>query len=162
MIFDANNELAAYGRGLPQPLCGDICRVVAGIDATHPEGEFPIRGRDAFFRVMSYATKPADECRIEGHREYIDIQFSLDGAEGIDVFHASGHGSAGSYDEDADIEFYGNDLALLASTVNLPGYFTLLFPHDLHRPRKRITGVKHVKKAVIKIRKDTFFFRERP
>jgi YhcH/YjgK/YiaL family protein len=89
----------------------------------------------------------------------MDIQFSLDGAEGIDVFQHAGSGRAGPYDSGSDTEFYGNDLVLLASTVNLPGRFTLLFPHDLHRPQVRVANAARVKKAVVKLRLDAFFFR---
>jgi YhcH/YjgK/YiaL family protein len=156
MIFDANQRLPAYGSG---SLWEDICRIVTGMGASHPEGEFSIHGKDAFYRVMSYPTKPVEECRIEGHREYIDIQFSLDGAEGIDVFSSSGARSVGPYDENNDVEFYGNALVPLASTVNLPGYFTLLFPHDQHRPQMRAANAESVKKAVVKLRNDRLILR---
>ncbi|MDR2627708.1 MAG: YhcH/YjgK/YiaL family protein [Dysgonamonadaceae bacterium] len=156
MIFDANRRLAAYGSG---PLWGDICRVATGMDATHPEGEFSINGKNAFYRVMSYPTKPVEVCRVEGHKEYIDIQFTLDGVERIDVFHCSATESVGPYDENNDVEFFGNDLDPIASTINLPGWFTLLFPYDLHRPQMRTAGVAKVKKAVIKLRHGVFSFR---
>jgi YhcH/YjgK/YiaL family protein len=156
MIFDANQRLAAYGAG---SLWEDICRVVTGIDASHPEGEFLIRGRDTFYRVMSYATKEVEECRIEGHREYIDIQFSLDGAEGVDIFPVQGLFPNSTYDVARDVEFYKNNIVQIASTVNLPGYFTMLFPWDLHRPQRRTTNSAHVKKAVIKIKQDKFLRR---
>lgn len=151
MLYDSVDRLALYGSG---PLWSKICEVLTAATAAHPEGEFPIAGEDAFYRVMRYATKPREQCRIESHRRYVDIQFSLEGAESIAVFRENGLAPDGPYDTGNDVQFYRAGAARpLATAFNFPGYCTLLLPHDLHRPQESVQGEPlFVKKAVIKVK----------
>ncbi|MDL2316427.1 YhcH/YjgK/YiaL family protein [Desulfovibrio sp. OttesenSCG-928-A18] len=148
MIFDSLERLHFYGTG---ELWEKVCSVVQSIDEKHPEGDFSIQGEDAFYRVMSYQTKPTDQCRIEGHREYIDIQFSLAGAEGISVFSANQLQVDIAYNQQDDIEFYSSTEEPSIIIANKPGFFSLLYPWNLHRPQQLCGEAIFVKKAVVKV-----------
>ena len=81
MIHDRVENLARYGAG---DWWDSLCRVVCGLSDAEPEGE-RILGDGLLLRVLRYETKPPERCRFEGHRNHIDIQFTLAGAEAIDV-----------------------------------------------------------------------------
>lgn len=117
-----------------------------------PEGMYEISGSRIYARVMSYETSPAEVCKIEAHNKYIDIQATILGAEGISVFDRSKLIESQTYDEQNDVVFYCEkpDMAK-GHCDNIPGYFTLLYPEDAHRPQEKILGIDKVKKFVIKI-----------
>ncbi len=123
------------------------------VDINIPDGRYEIAGEKIFARIETYDTLPAEENAIEAHNRYIDIQFTLDGAEGISVFDRNSMKEKVSYDEKNDVLFFECDENIvMAHTDNIPGYFTMLFPEDAHRPKERIRGIDSVKKAVIKVR----------
>lgn len=116
------------------------------------DGEYPICGDKAFARVMSYQTGVPEECKIEAHNKYIDIQATIVGAEGISVYERRTLDENISYDADKDVVFFSREGAEgIAHTKNIPGYFTMLFPEDAHRPQEKVGGVGAVKKFVIKL-----------
>jgi YhcH/YjgK/YiaL family protein len=119
------------------------------------DGLYIIEGNRIFAKVMSYKTKEYDLCNIEAHNKYIDIQSSILGAESIDVFDRSRLVTDKPYDDAEDFELFNSENALLlARNNNFPGYFSLLYPHDAHRPMQRILGFEQVKKFVIKVEID--------
>lgn len=116
------------------------------------DGEYLLDGEKIFARVMSYNTKPSNECRIEAHDKYIDIQVSIIGAEGIGIYNRDNLIEETSYDSLNDVAFYQRNGAVQnAYSVNIPGYFTMLFPEDAHSPQEQVLSFDKVKKLVIKI-----------
>jgi len=117
-----------------------------------PEGEYPIDGDAVFARVMSYHTKTPENCKIEAHNNYIDIQASITGAEGIGVYCRDSLVEEEAYDGKKDVVFYNKKAATqIVHTVNIPGYFTMLFPEDAHSPQEQVLSFDTVKKFVIKV-----------
>ena len=117
-----------------------------------PEGEYPIDGDAVFARVMSYQTKTPENCKIEGHNKYIDIQASIIGAEGIGVYCRDDLVEEEAYNDKNDVVFFDKEAATqIAYTVNIPGYFTMLFPEDAHSPQEQVLSFDKVKKFVIKV-----------
>lgn len=149
MVADTLEKLCQY---LPPPVSKKILPFLESLNASMAEGEYPIDGKRIFARVMRYATKPEDECLIEAHNCYIDIQSTLKGAEGIGVYTRAELQESISYDPKKDVAFFHSDTTWkYAQTVNLPGYFTLLFPHEAHSPMQQVGGFSMVKKLVIKV-----------
>jgi YhcH/YjgK/YiaL family protein len=117
------------------------------------EGYYELEGKDIYARVMSYQTAPRTTCKIEAHNQYIDIQSTLVGSEGIDVFHRDSLSVQQPYDEKKDVVILGEDKAEYVTVNNLPGYFTMLFPEEAHKPKISLNDQgEQVKKFVIKIR----------
>ena len=117
-----------------------------------PEGEYPIDGDAVFARVMSYQTKTPEHCTIEGHNKYLDIQASIIGAEGIGVYCRDDLVEEEAYNDKNDVVFFDKEAATqIAYTVNIPGYFTMLFPEDAHSPQEQVLSFDKVKKFVIKV-----------
>ena len=123
------------------------------VNENTPDGEYEIFKKEIVAKVMTYETVVPHEGIIEAHNKYIDIQFTLKGAEGISIFDRDRLIVSKEYDEIRDvILFEENAEMLMAYTNNLPGFFTMLFPEDAHRPGDKIRGIEEVKKVVIKVK----------
>ena len=56
------------------------------------------------------------------------------------------------YNVEKDVTFYQREgTQQIAYAVNIPGYFTMLFPEDAHSPQEKVLGTETVKKFVIKV-----------
>jgi biofilm protein TabA len=115
------------------PLLGAGRHVVDGdrlyVSIDHKEG----RGRDG--------------ARLESHRRYIDIQFTIEGAEEIGWTPVEACAAPdGPFDESRDIRFY-EDRPQTWVTVP-PGRFAVFFPEDAHAP---LGGRGLLKKAIVKV-----------
>ena len=149
MIYAKISDLSKY---LEQDVYTKINSFLEQVDENTPEGRYEIWGDKVYARVMSYDTGLPEECRIEAHNKYIDIQATIVGAEGIGVYEREQLSEKGSYQQDKDVVFFeGTDAIMIAHTVNIPGYFTMLFPEDAHRPQERVLEIEKVKKFVIKV-----------
>ena len=107
-------------------------------------------GEKLSVRVLRRETAPRDDCRWETHREYVDLQFILGGGEVIDWSPATKLTLDDSYDEAADVQFYGPAEADLSLPMR-EGLFVFLFPGDAHRPMIEDGVNDHVHKVVAKI-----------
>lgn len=148
MIFDSITNLHRY---VSQ---GDYQYIRAFLDQVNediPEGRYEICGERIFARVMSYQTNAPAACKIEAHNKYIDIQSTICGAEGIDIYLREGMEISEVYDEDGDVAYYRHLGIPSVHVNNLPGFFSFILPEEAHSPQQRVSGIGHVKKFVIKI-----------
>lgn len=105
-----------------------------------------------YANVMTYETKNrADGC-FEAHKQYIDIQFMIDGCEiisteNIDVMHK--YKCIESFG-DGDTELFEVNNECVDNVLN-NGDFIILYPKDAHAPGICVGEKKTVKKAVIKV-----------
>ncbi len=121
-----------------------------------PEERSNINKDTVYARIMSYPTKLPKDCMIEAHDDYVDIQFTLVGGEGIDIFPREELHEL-TADAEKDFLTFAADTAPCLSVANLPGWFTMIFPHEAHRPQESLDGkCANVKKGVIKIKMDCF------
>ncbi|MDR3181923.1 MAG: YhcH/YjgK/YiaL family protein [Planctomycetaceae bacterium] len=152
MIADALNNLPQY---LPAAVSSVLMPFVRQLNAALPDGEYLLDGKKIFARVQTYETKPEKDCRIESHREYIDVQIVLSGSEYIDVFSQTDSPEP-EYDVKADVQFYDIAGERFVRYSALPDYFALFFPQDAHRPQIQNLTPQRVKKLVIKIARGLF------
>ena len=103
-------------------------------------------GGGVFALVQSYDSKPADACKIEAHKKYIDIQCVLKGRELFGVADLSTQTLYEDKFEEKDVAFYHGEVDLL--TLN-DGDFIIVFPEDAHRPQQG--DGSHVEKVVVKV-----------
>jgi len=119
----------------------------AGFDNVGP-GKYEIDGDRIFAIVSDYSTKRSDECRLEAHRKYLDVQYIAGGTEWIGFAPLVEEAVITKYDEAHDCAFYEGS----ASFVKLDeGMFAIFFPGELHMPG---AGKKPspVRKVVIKVK----------
>ena len=125
------------------------------LSADSPEGDTPLDGERLFGRVMSYETRSPEEGLLESHQRYIDIQTTLDGAEGIEWFPRDSLDVKNPYDKETDVELYHRPEVIPARVDVLPGMFGVFFPRDAHLAQQVVGGKReHIKKAVVKVDMD--------
>lgn len=91
-------------------------------------------GREVFAIVSRYEPRPADSCRFEAHRRYIDLQYLVSGTEDMGITVAAGLNVIQPYSADADIEFYSPEGVGARYDRADPGRYYVFFPDDPHRP----------------------------
>ena len=108
-------------------------------------GRYELAG-GAFALVQSYDSKSAENCKIEAHKKYIDIQFVLKGRELFGVADLATQTMYEDRFEEKDVAFYKGDVDLLTLT---DGDFVIVFPEDAHRPQQG-DGTR-IEKVVVKV-----------
>lgn len=118
------------------------------------DGYYPLLGSECFAKIMTYQLKEKENCVIETHKEYIDIQLTLSGTEGISIFNSDINAKGSHYNPDDDVLFLDTNNYIPTCTINnSPGYFTMIFPGEYHRPmEKNSMCVDIVQKVVIKVK----------
>lgn len=119
--------------------------------ANSEEGIFPLESPGCFVRVMSYALKTREEANYESHLKTIDLQYTIEGGEGIECHPVDGLKAKGEYLEEKDFQFYETPADSSAFVKNLKGSFCVLFPEDGHQPQRIVNDLREVRKLVVKI-----------
>lgn len=104
-----------------------------------------------YYSIQSYDTKPAEECRLESHRKYVDIQIVVSGEESIDLVDMSRLSLQEGYSEEKDMMFW-NAPTVMSKTTLHSGDCIVLYPETAHRGAQNLAGTKHVLKIVGKVR----------
>lgn len=100
--------------------------------------------------VQEYTTKQKGEGKWEAHRRYIDLQYVVQGVEGMGYANIH-HLQQGEYIPEKDflpLFGEGNQVELKS------GCFVLLFPEDAHMPSMALGESKPARKIVLKIAVD--------
>jgi YhcH/YjgK/YiaL family protein len=102
--------------------------------------------------VSEYQTKPENENGYEAHRDWIDIQYLLQGTEIVRCLPLEYLKETTPYDPDKDAAFFEEN-GLKGQELLLGNrYFTILFPHDGHMPCLSSDHPATVKKVVVKVK----------
>jgi YhcH/YjgK/YiaL family protein len=112
-------------------------------------GKHEIDGKNVFALVSEYESKAHQDCRLEAHRTYADIQYIVSGKEAIGFAPLNDQTVTAEYNTDKDIIFFSGETEQL--TVEA-GMFAVFFPQDVHRPCMQIGGPEKVKKVVVKVK----------
>ncbi len=110
-------------------------------------GRHVIDGDRIYVSIDHTEGRGEDGARLEVHRRYIDIQYTIEGGELIGWMPlACGTSPDGPFDETKDVGFFADRPF---TWVSVPaGSFTIFFPHDAHAP---LAGRGLLKKAIVKI-----------
>lgn len=150
MIFDKMSNAAQHCQQFP-----DLKAISDFADRFYREGladgSYELDGRRLFAMIQSFSSKQQTaESTYEAHRDYIDVQFVVQGQEKIlyadldTVELVREH-----YSEGKDIAFYRG--AAQQEFVLHEGEFLLLEPQDAHMPGLSVHGDQPVRKIVFKI-----------
>lgn len=112
-------------------------------------GRFEIDGKNVFALVSEYESKAHQECRLEAHQAYADIQYIVSGREAIGFAPLNGQTVTEEYIAEKDIVFFSGETTQL---ILEPGMFAVFYPQDVHRPSMQINGPEKVKKIVVKVK----------
>ena len=111
-------------------------------------GKYFLKDKLLFAMVNEYATKPMEQCKLEAHRKYIDIQFMVSGEEQIGYTSLCDQTPSEEYNLENDAVFFEDKVSLFTL---YKGYFAIFFSNDLHQPGIISGKVANVRKIVVKV-----------
>lgn len=149
MILDTLANAARYSR-----MHAGFARAFEFLAATDVAALAPGRqeldGNRLYVLIDHKDGRGEDGARLEAHRRYIDIQYTIDGDERIGWMPLAGcKAPDGPFDETKDVVLFSDRPTTWVAVP--PGSFTIFFPHDAHAP---LAGHGLLKKAVVKIAVD--------
>lgn len=117
-------------------------------------GKHEILGTEIYANVQDYFSKPQEEGKFEAHREYIDIQFIIEGTEKIGFGNIENYSETTTYNEEKDIVFLEEKSGINSDFIELkPNEFAIFTPKDAHMPSIAVSSPSFVKKVVVKVKK---------
>jgi len=146
MIIDAGRYCQAY-QSL-HPLFERAFRFLADTDLrAFAPGRHPVDGDRLYLSVDHVQGRGREGARLEAHRRYIDIQYTIEGEEEIGWMPLASCGALSRpFDEAKDVGFF--DTRPTTWLAVPAGTFVVFFPQDAHAP---LAGRGAVKKAIMKV-----------
>jgi len=152
MVFDKIENLGMY---ISADKMAKLAPVIAKLTPDCEEGTYEVDGDNIYIKAMSYTAIDPEECKIEAHDKYIDVQVTITGCEGISVFERDALEVSVPYDPSKDMLKLKADsnVPALAKVAVKSGYFAMLWPWEAHRPKELVCPkCADIKKYVIKIK----------
>ena len=148
MIFDDIKNIRNYSE-----VDEKIADFILNLTAMQECGKvFLSEDRLTYANVDEYTTKTLENCKLEAHKKYIDIQILLDGVEELDYINVEGVKVKEAYIPERDIMFFDTPEKVLNRIILGTGKFVLLYPHEAHQPQMAYKNIpSKVKKVVVKI-----------
>ncbi len=116
------------------------------------EGRQTVLPDQLYANIFSYDAKPPEECSIESHRKFIDIQTLLVGQELLAYCPLDRLSCSHEYDEEGDYELFQIRPEVLSTCQMVPGNFAIFFPGEGHCALQHpaLPGTR-IKKVVVKV-----------
>ena len=148
MIFDKIENSGLYTNLNPRIAAG--LKYISETDFSKVEiGKYVIDEDNILAYISLYQSKDKNDCKLEAHRKYIDIQCITSGCESIGVTHFNNQDPTTPYNDEKDVLFFNEEV----SEVKLEaGMFAIFFPDDLHMPGIKCKESVMVKKIVVKVK----------
>jgi YhcH/YjgK/YiaL family protein len=150
MIVDKIENIVTYD-GLSKGIVKALELLRDGNLAQKADGRYEVEGKELFYLVSNYVSKPIEECKFETHEKYVDVQALLAGQESMGYAPVADLTLQMPYDSSKDIAFYRipGDYTKIALAA---GMFCVFYPNDGHMPGGRLDGPSDVHKVIIKVR----------
>lgn len=143
-IIDNSDRYLCLGKGI-----SDALQYITANDLSKVQpGTYEIDGKHLKMIVNEYENTNSNECRLEGHRQYIDLQYWISGSELMGHEILDNQPVLEEYSEEKDCAFYN---CIASYSRLLPGMFVIYFPSDLHTSVPDPLSHPKVKKVVFKI-----------
>lgn len=111
-------------------------------------GKIELDGKDLVINVNNFKGKAEEDCRMESHNNFIDIQLPVNADEFMGwKARAELSKVTTEYNPEKDVEFYGDAASSLF--VVPAGHFAIFFPEDGHQPG--IAPGKEYRKLIVKV-----------
>ncbi|OOR98503.1 hypothetical protein B0186_09175 [Canicola haemoglobinophilus] len=140
-----------FKRNLPQVMV-DICNHLNTLDLESlANGRHDLTDQ-IYMNVMEPTTAASEDKKAELHRQYIDIQVLISGAETIEYsVEYPNLADYTPYDEKDDYQLI-NDIPNKSAVTLRPKMFVVFFPYEPHKPCCNVNGqVVNLKKLVVKV-----------
>ena len=148
MIVDTLANAGRY-RGISPLLDRGLEEMLRLAERPSSDGRHELAGPELAAVFSSYETADPHERPLEAHRRFIDIQVVLQGRESLYWAPLPSLEPQGDYSEAEDVAFFSGPAGIAVALE--PGWFTVLFPPDAHKPGCLRGGISRVRKLVIKV-----------
>lgn len=149
MIYDSLKHISEY-QGISPSLSRGLELLLHTDFSSLADGRHEIDGSHLFFSLQSYETKGSNDTP-EAHRDYIDIQFLIEGQEKIGVAPLETMTEEVEANPDGDIWFYHGAVDYITLEKDR---FAVFFPGDAHAPCIAVNQPTHCRKCVVKVHVD--------
>jgi YhcH/YjgK/YiaL family protein len=136
---------------LTHPVFRDSLAWITAHADTAAEGIHELGEPGWFVNVHGYTTKPADECQWENHLQTIDVQYLIEGAEGILVLPVEHLGAPPLFKAESDTQKFGPTTEPSTLVALRPGDFVIFLPGEAHCPKVALGAGAPLRKLVVKI-----------
>lgn len=150
MIYDKLTNIGNY-LGCNENLDIAIQYILSHDLSALPLGKTFLKDELVYINVMEAATAPEAERKYEIHKDYMDIQIDLSGAEIIQIGDVSSTEPIDAYNPETD--FGTVACANLTSCTMGPGNFIVCMPNEPHKPGISFGQGNALVKCVFKIHK---------
>ncbi len=116
-------------------------------------GRYPIEGDLMYANVDIVNTRVYEKTKIEGHKDYMDVQFLVSGEEQMEVLVRQTHPEMVEAYDDKDCYFYDPTQGGTVKIDVRPGDYCIFYPGELHRTLIAPREVQQIRKVVVKIHK---------
>ena len=134
-----------------QEKIAEALKFMEGLNFDEMEVGKHVINEDSFVLIQKYDSKEPDAVRFEAHRDYVDIQYVVEGLESIEIAAVTAMTVTENYDPERDVEFYAEP-EVAAKFVLTDGSYAILYPTDAHKPGVKVGESVPVKKMVGKVR----------
>jgi YhcH/YjgK/YiaL family protein len=136
---------------LPHPVFRDSLAWIREHASTSAEGIYELGEPGWFVNVHGYTTKPEAECQWENHLQTIDVQYLIEGAEGIRVLPVELLGEPTLFKAESDTQKFANPTETGHLVALRPGDFVTFLPGEAHCPKIALGEPAPLRKLVVKI-----------
>lgn len=150
MIFGELQQRARYYS--QHPFFAHALDWLSNLEASIPDGVYPLAGEDLVGRVSRYPTQPYTKKLWEAHRLFGDIQVVLEGEELCGFGSRAGLHVTRPYQIDKDVEKFAPPSRADDQLHLRPGLFAVFLPEDAHQPGVQVQDSLVVTKVVVKFR----------
>ncbi|MBQ3636066.1 MAG: YhcH/YjgK/YiaL family protein [Bacteroidales bacterium] len=139
-----------YGKVFDYLKNTDLAAVFAGMNVGDKK-TVEIDGKNVYAIFQVYNTKIHANAKLEGHKNYADVQYIYEGQEIIGYTDIANIDAEPEYNAEKDI-FFCHAKKQLSHVVVNAGEAAILEPQDLHAPCMMIGEQKVAKKIVFKVK----------
>ena len=154
IIGNINEEVSGFSK-YPEAIREALQYLCKQYFKNMEDGRYPIHGEDSFAILQRYSTRVPESGKPEAHRQYVDIQYIVEGREELGWCPMSPELKVCEpYNAEKDIVFFDKLIPISGITL-AAGNFAVLYPTDVHRPCGSVEDAPApVTKVVVKIAVD--------
>lgn len=145
MIICPWKDLARYESVIPG--LKEAMDLVASLENFEP-ATYPLPECGGRVLVQNITTKPAEGAILEAHKNFLDIQYILEGGETMGWAPLETLEPAKPYNDVKDVWHFAGSCDLIDIR---PGYCYVVYPEDAHAPGVHRDAEKQYKKIVVKL-----------
>lgn len=145
MILCPYKDLERYAPVIPG--LEEAMEAISKLESFAP-GTIPLSGGNKIL-VQQGTTKAAQGRLLEAHRQYLDIQYILEGKETMGWAPVDSLTLSGEFNTEKDAGMYQGQCAF----IQVPkGYCYVVFPEDAHMPGSHLEEPEQYTKLVVKLK----------